>query len=1590
MSPFSLLPLVPPHACRLTIPYATLDVFEVSMMEEDPVFDEYFAMSGFIDPASSAPLPEDDDNFGPSLVRHLSADSDDDSVVAETVYSDYDDFDADDMECDISPGLTGIADDDLLAFAMGTVDPAVRALYALDYTLAQTRTSRSQYYQELRDEESLLAKSAPLRAHLDGGAMVSTTDRASALWNLRELSPEARPTLRVADDHKHRPTHQGYLKVQVDNAKGYEFVHCYFTPSLPATIISPDAASRQFNCRGYQSVSVRSNEPGSCSVTLNHCRRSSEDIVFPAGLIRGLLYTSPLIMPNRTERTAPLPVSVLHVRQVESCEIPTGDSSAPISPGTDVGLDNSSSCACASAATCPSSCSCSRELPRTAPDVKSDLISKILHYQRLGYQLDVSIEEMHAHADGIPAWDDSVPPVCGHCEPPADPAADPTMPSDSVGCSDNATSPLETGEGPSSSASDSPDSSAGEGVAFDAPMDSSKAPTNFEELLASENTYVLRHLTRDQLRLLWHQRLGHIHSRRVSKMHQAARGVPNVPVATELEKCPICLQAKLRKAARGTDDSRTATRCNQGISVDFGFLVQQSQDTERHRRLQGLNGETCYCLLVDHYSGTLYGETFRSKAPPIDFLNRWLAQHGLGTDVPGKYVRFDLGGELGRCTEIVDLFERAGYRVEPTAPASSHQNGPGERPHQTIGDGLRAMLKGAGLEPKFWPYAFHHFLRLYNLTIHRDHEKSPYEICTGLIPNLRYLRVFGCRVYAVPPRDHRPEKAVDDSRAGIFLGYARTSRNILYYDLESEVVKTAQHVVFDEAMHDAPVKPPNARMLDGLRNGGDPDALLIDDIFPELIVTTSPFIQETTVSMPLDAAADHPCGLHFDRCSRLLRAFVSRIDTPAAGHRIGAFRRKYVGSYVVSVNGSPVFSVADIDSALQRLQALEDPPSHVDFVFAPERRAEFDSRPTPLHLRLADLRHVCALQSVVGEGKTSAEFQSLIAEFEDDLTPTEMSELIHRLQTNDMTPEERRLKSFTRRNLQKLSNWSLWDEAFDTQLDAHFEAGTLGHPVPRPGSSVDGTPANVLRMQWSNLVKNDGTRKCRACVDGSKRAAPWLRQFAQTYASCIEQPCMRMFFALSAAKGFVVTIADTHNAFQQSPPPTQQCYLEIDDAYGSWYQKRFGKQLDRRNFVIPVNRALQGHPEAGALWERMIVDILCEKLDFKPTTHERNLYRGTIDGQLVLVCRQVDDFAIASQDRATTEKLVAAINSHVTTSSLGIGVRDDRGYTARYNGVDVHQTRNYIKLSCETYIDRLLQTHGWEKPGNRESDRFDQGPIRSDLAVSLQRVTGPAEGTKEHKKIESDVGFSYRQVLGELIYAYVICRLDIGYAVTLLARFAQAPAAEHYYALKQVCRYLRRTKDWGIVYHRSRPIDDLPDVPLPELPVDESLPTFPIHELLELVGYVDAAHATNLADRRSVTGMVFTLAGGAIAYKSKVQATVATSSTEGEFLAAVYAAKTAKYLRSVLQELGFEQKSPTVLYEDNQAAIAMINEKKPTPRSRHIDIQHFAIQEWRERKIVEMRYIATTINPADAATKALGWTLHARHVRRAMGHHVPA
>ena len=232
-------------------------------------------------------------------------------------------------------------------------------------------------------------------------------------------------------------------------------------------------------------------------------------------------------------------------------------------------------------------------------------------------------------------------------------------------------------------------------------------------------------------------------------------------------------------------------------------------------------------------------------------------------------------------------------------------------------------------------------------------------------------------------------------------------------------------------------------------------------------------------------------------------------------------------------------------------------------------------------------------------------------------------------------------------------------------------------------------------------------------------------------------------------------------------------------------------------------------------------------------------------------------------------------------------------------------------------------------------------PLPTDCIEQMYKEKGPMENTVEHRVLEKMKGFAYRTLLGELMYAYITCCPDIGYAVTTLSKFSTTPSAYHYKLLKGVAKYLRSTIGWGICFHRSEPLDhpNLQPVDNYAIPDNNGFATACNTNQAKLFGFVDAAYANDHRKRRSTTGIAFTFCGGTIVYKSKTQSLTATSSTEAEFLAAFTAGKICRYLRMVLKQLGYEQVDATIIHINNKATVTIINyNTSPTERTRYIDV----------------------------------------------------
>jgi hypothetical protein len=128
------------------------------------------------------------------------------------------------------------------------------------------------------------------------------------------------------------------------------------------------------------------------------------------------------------------------------------------------------------------------------------------------------------------------------------------------------------------------------------------------------------------------------------------------------------------------------------------------------------------------------------------------------------------------------------------------------------------------------------------------------------------------------------------------------------------------------------------------------------------------------------------------------------------------------------------------------------------------------------------------------------------------------------------------------------------------------------------------------------------------------------------------------------------------------------------------------------------------------------------------------------------------------------------------------------------------------------------------------------------------------------------------------------------------------------------------------------------------------------------------------------------LGGTAILAKTRIQSTTALSSTEAETMAGCDAGKIIKYMRKLFTDLRLVLTGPTLVGEDHQGTILLANHRRPSGRTRHMDIQYFATQEWTQQGLILFSKIDGKANPSDALSKVIYRILHRRHFDRLMGY----
>ncbi|CAI7850809.1 unnamed protein product [Closterium sp. NIES-53] len=204
------------------------------------------------------------------------------------------------------------------------------------------------------------------------------------------------------------------------------------------------------------------------------------------------------------------------------------------------------------------------------------------------------------------------------------------------------------------------------------------------------------------------------------------------------------------------------------------------------------------------------------------------------------------------------------------------------------------------------------------------------------------------------------------------------------------------------------------------------------------------------------------------------------------------------------------------------------------------------------------------------------------------------------------------------------------------------------------------------------------------------------------------------------------------------------------------------------------------------------------------------------------------------------------------------------------------------------------------------------------------------------------------------MYLMTCTRPDLAYPLSILARYV-APGRhrpEHMAAAKRVLRYLCSTSGMGLVLGGRSPV--------------------------VLTSHADASWADDQATQRSSQGYTFSLGSGSVSWRATRSSSVLGSSCEAEIYAGAMAAQELCWFTYLLTDLGEPPRSPTVLYVDNKAMLALCREQRLEHRTKHIALRYFLARELQQRGQLRLAYVAFEANTADVFTKALAPCDHQR------------
>lgn len=327
--------------------------------------------------------------------------------------------------------------------------------------------------------------------------------------------------------------------------------------------------------------------------------------------------------------------------------------------------------------------------------------------------------------------------------------------------------------------------------------------------------------------------------------------------------------------------------------------------------------------------------------------------------------------------------------------------------------------------------------------------------------------------------------------------------------------------------------------------------------------------------------------------------------------------------------------------------------------------------------------------------------------------------------------------------------------------------------------------------------------------------------------------------------------------------------------------------------VCKLQKALYGLKESALAWYITLREAL-EELGLKAAQHDECLFMSTNPQEPLYVTTHVDDIKVCGPKAKAFKELIQQrfpAKPHNLERYLGLDIKRDRA-------------QHTIHVSQASYTASIIK---------------DFGHLATHSNVPL---SCPIQEDTQYTPTPTEIQL-YQQIIGKLMYLACQTRPDIHFAVIHASRHATKLSPDAWRAIHEILGYISRTPTHGITIQGKNSNE------------------------IQLQQYSDASFATG-TNGRSISGRITLLNGTPIAWQSKQQTMVATSTCHSEYIAAYEATLQAIPIQDQLQEIVTPLSislPPPLLCVDNTAAIATANKGILTHQNRHFITKYYWLHE---------------------------------------------